>query len=131
MRIYFTTELNIKEKDEVWKLLCNCNKEFIPYLSKRKSPTDNSFNFNDNDDKPTKYFNGITKQYFVLAKKNNQIIAFLTFIHNYKLEFIKINYLSNYVTTICISQNNRGIGISKLIYDYFEYSLPKEIKYQL
>ena len=94
---------------------------FVPPLLQRKDPVQSCFHSKYIDmDKPTCYFEKIIKQRFIICKvsETDQIVAFMTFIDNYKCKEMLDIGASNYITTLCVQKENRRKGILKKMYEY-------------
>ncbi len=100
------------EKQQIFDLLVECDKDFLPPLSSRMSSTDSSF-VELQHPLPIQYFESIIQQDFIIAKTENKIVGFLSYIHQYSNPSLPQTASSNYVTTTCISPKFRGKGISK------------------
>lgn len=123
--------------DQVWEILCECDKDFVPPLSSRNGTGQKNFSSISNgsgrdgektgESKPTEYFNKMIQQHFILAlDENNDVAGFLSFsIDNPILEDITRNI---YMSTACIRKKDRGKRISGEFYEYVEYKLPEEFK---
>lgn len=69
-----------KDKKELWDILCLSNNEFVPPLSSRNSATQQDFTQNIGTDKPIAYFEKLLEQKWLVAKIDNHIVGFLSFI---------------------------------------------------
>ena len=108
-----------------------CSIAFVPPLLQRKDPVQSCFHSKYIDmDKPTCYFEKIIKQRFIICKvsETDQIVAFMTFIDNYKCKEMLDIGASNYITTLCVQKENRRKGILKKMYEYILTDLPDEFK---
>ena len=116
------------EKQAVWKLLLECDADFYPKLSERETTAQKALGPQKTlTTEPVHYFEALQKQKFLLVKEDNNILGFLSFIHDYRCEEV-MNEASNYITTICVALKERGRGISNLLYDYMETSIPNDVK---
>lgn len=52
----------------------------------------------------------------------------MTFINNYSCAELKTIGVSNYISTICVRKPFRNQGVLKIMYDFIQYSLPKDIE---
>lgn len=128
---YYNDLSNKVLSESVWKILCECDREFIPHLSARESSYQGVLNdIKNTHSKPISYFNAMKQQKFIICKEcnTNEIVAFMTFKRNYNCDEMSISNKSNYITTICVTKNHRNKGILKLLYNYIEYKLPKEVR---
>ena len=111
---FFEKLTNEKTKDEIWKILCECDKEFYPPLSERKtfgSLLDLNCRAKTNNNLPHDYFKSMIKQNFLIAFMDNRyIVGFLAFLSNVKPK--NFNIKCNYYTTLCVRKANRQKGIA-------------------
>lgn len=144
-----------KYLDQVWDILCECDKDFVPPLSYRNDTKQKNFsniqweNIPENaiqkdgqpkendssgkvtekteESKPTEYFNNMIQQYFILAlDENGDVAGFLSF----KVDYAALDEIkkSIYMSTACIRKKDRGKRISGEFYEYVEYKLPEEYR---
>ena len=109
---YIEKELSEEEKEEIYRLVCIADKEFIPSLSSR-IPCQLDFSISLEKENPDEYFKGLIKQKFILVKDNNQVIGFMSYIPDKKLD----EFSGIYVSTIIIDPKYRGQGIANKLYD--------------
>lgn len=135
MNIEYKFYLSIDDehiKNQLWEILCECDKEFFPPLSSRESSYQNILNNIDlkTDIQPHSYFNEMLNQLFVLAfeKDTYNVVGFLSFKHNYESEELKGFSPSNYITTSCIRKKHRNQKIGKNMYLFFENEISKNLK---
>ena len=118
------------EKDAIWRLLCESDREFFPPLSCRASTTQSEFKSEIAPDTPRAYFNKMIKQTFLLAYQEELLVGFLSFIHNYANKNILFHQQvvqskqNNYITTICVDCESRNHGIAQKLYNAIEACLP-------
>jgi len=123
MNITYKVEKSIQTdeiKEQIWQILCECDKEFIPALSARESSTQGNLNNNTSlDVKPQSYFENMITQNFILAidEETGSLVGFMTFRSNYHCEELKDYAPSNYITTICVKKDYRNHGITKGFYE--------------
>jgi ribosomal protein S18 acetylase RimI-like enzyme len=103
-----------KIKNNVWKILCECDKEFYPPLSERKtfgSLLDLNCKAKVKDKLPYDYFKSMIKQNFLIAYMDNRyIVGFMAFLSNVNPN--NFNIKCNYYTTLCVRKANRQKGIA-------------------
>ncbi len=119
MEYIYTEMLNKNQSDQVFKLICNADKEFIPHLSCRNSTTQKELLKNvDEENLPYGYFDSIKEQSAILAVEDDRVIGFMSFIveHTLEIEGNRINTL--YLSTIIVEKENRGKGISYGMYKF-------------
>ena len=96
-----------EDKNELWNILCLSNNEFVPPLSSRNSTTQQDFTQNIIDDKPTAYFEELLGQKWLVAKINNHIVGFLSFIEE--------DY-GAYISTVIVRKEYRNQDICRILY---------------
>ncbi|WMN12806.1 GNAT family N-acetyltransferase [Marivirga salinae] len=89
--------------------------EFIPPLNTRNSSTQQVFN-NSSDSSNNEYFEKLLEQPALIIFIDSTPIGFMSYIKNYKLEFLKDFLESNYITTIIINPEYRRLGAAKKLY---------------
>ena len=126
---YKGTDLTTKEKEAVWEILCECDRDFYPRLSLRNSSSQKNLKDNDEgtaEDKPTVYYEEMIKQYFILAYDGEEVVGFMTFKKNYECDALKEFGISLYITTVCVRKARRGQGIMKALYQVMEQEVPAQ-----
>lgn len=131
MEFYECIEEHSKLED-IWEILCECDKEFIPALSSRESSFQSNLQVEDNQDVlPHLYYKEIIKQHFILAVDDGKVIGFMTFKSNYSCPELKGFTPSNYITTICVKKEYRNQGITGLFYKMIQSNqIPNEVRMQ-
>ena len=119
--ILIVDKLSEKQEKEVWEIMKNSDKDFIPPLSARVDTTHKFSGINQgrneiNNEGPIKYFEEIKKESFVLVLNNGKIEGFMSFIKEYSLETDGGNEICDYITTIIIDSNSRNKGYTKKMY---------------
>ncbi len=85
---------NKKAMDEIYKILCECEGEFVPPLSLRNDPAQTCFHDTPKDmNESTSYFDKMMKQRFIIDQLKNQIVENTKF-----LLFVLVPLASLYVT---------------------------------
>ncbi len=139
---YVGMKASQKEWDDIWEMLCLCDREFVPSLSSRNSTAQTNLldasdtkakTYNpsvaDNAEKnPHVYFKELRNQQFILAEVNGKVTGFLSFKTEYICDALVKFGCSNYITTVCVNPKHRGQGILKHLYDYMEYELPYPVR---
>ncbi|OLO42862.1 hypothetical protein BTR23_02355 [Alkalihalophilus pseudofirmus] len=129
IEISFINMLSDTQKEQVWDLLCECDREFIPPLSARNSSYQGVLSGTTaTDELPTAYYKEMLGQLFLVAEYQENIIGFMTFKHNYECEELKKVLPNNYITTICVNKDIRNKGITKKFYHFMENKLPEEYR---
>lgn len=125
---YKGTVLTEKEKEAVWEILCECDRDFYPRLSLRNSSSQKDLKGNEAestaDNKPTVYYEEMIKQYFILAYDGEEVVGFMTFKQDYTCEALEDFGVSLYITTVCVRKACRGQGIMKDLYRVMEQDVP-------
>ena len=72
------------------------------------------------------------KNIIAITPHDNQLIAFMSFIHNYeRLDYFpqdpKEDDIVNYITTLIVHPEHRRKGIGNFLYDYIENDLPEQM----
>ena len=73
--------LTEQQKTAVWSILCLCQDEFVPPLSRRRSTTQQFISESVTSDhfQPTAYYQELLQQSFLLVQLDRQIIGFLSY----------------------------------------------------
>lgn len=107
--------------DQIKELVRLCDNEFLPPLSYRDSSIQQNFNIETVSGANTSidsYFKAISTQSFILAVKENKVVGFMTFKHNYQNSIIGEEYQPNiYITTIITHPDFRNSGIATQFYN--------------
>ncbi len=114
-------------KNGIWQLLCESDSDFIPPLSSRENTSQKDLSNVNGNGLPHSYFQTILGQKVILLLLDGEVIGFLSFIHNYKGEYLEEYVPCNYVTTTCIQREYRQLGLAKLLNNFLENKLPKEL----
>ncbi len=101
-------------KDDVWEILCQSNHEFIPPLSFRESTTQMQLNELKEEVLPSKYFQEMLNQLFVIAVEENKAVGFLTY--RYGAEGFGEDCV--YVSTIIVKKNCRNKQVAENLYRF-------------
>jgi ribosomal protein S18 acetylase RimI-like enzyme len=118
-KVYTIHQKKLSEvyQDDVWNILCNSDKEFIPPLSERNSTTLKSFSQKKLDNgRPVEYFKQMLKQEFILALVEGKAIGFISFTPDYLLQVEGKEFECDYITTVVVSPEFRGRGITREMY---------------
>ena len=106
-------------KHQIKQLLVECDDEFLPPLSCRNGTTQTVLNKNTSDTEKQgikQYFDELIKQNFIIAKKEERITGFLSFIENYSSCYIGNAKECTYISTIIVDRYSRGQGIARSMY---------------
>lgn len=128
-------DANTELAKSIYEILISCDNEFIPPLSTRNATTQTDFNSSSilSCISPYQYWINILNQQNILAFVDDCLAGFMSFKYNYNIgEWFSVkilgNGINNYISTICIHKNYRGIGIARKMYGYIENNLPNEYK---
>lgn len=119
-------QLSSEEKEQIWEILCECDKEFYPWLSAREGSSQKQLVVDEAAAAPlpVTYFNEMIRQEFLIAQKDGRIVAFMTFKTDYLCDALAAFGTSLYVTTVCVRHENRREGAMKALYDFLEKEVP-------
>ncbi|MBR2801423.1 MAG: GNAT family N-acetyltransferase [Erysipelotrichaceae bacterium] len=110
-------ELSEKEKGEVWQILIESDREFVPPLSARSSTVQQDLQDTNEKELPSAYFAALQEQSFLLAKEGEETLGFLSYRQGYVLEKLgKEAY--TYVSTVIVRKPYRGQGITAQLYQH-------------
>lgn len=117
-RIVRQEKLDQKYREDVWKLLCDADSEFVPPLSSREKTTQQSLLPGKQDARgPVSYFEQMMKQSFILAVKDGRVNGFLTYVPDHVLELSGQSLTCHYISTIIVEPGSRNKGITRRMYD--------------
>ena len=127
IEIKFYDNIESQYEPEIWKILCECDNEFVPPLSSRETSYQSKLdNCVTTDVKPISYYQIMIKQLFLIAFDDEKIVGFMTFRSNYASSELSLFSPSNYISTICVTHSYRNKGITNNFYRFIEASLPSE-----
>lgn len=118
-RIVVAKELTALQKKYIWNILVQADYEFVPPLSKRESTTQKNFvtTKSKGEDGIKEYFDALMHQSFLLVEKDSEVVAFMSYICNHRLEIGKEKEIVvNYVSTIIVDKAHRSNGLTQLLY---------------
>lgn len=121
-----------REQEEVLAVLRECDNDFVPPLSCRRSTHQRCLlKTGKNPEGVRAYFNEICRQHTMLLKKNREVIGFLSFQRPYSCPELSSYKKVTYLTTLCIKNAYRGRGLSRSIYknvlSYINEKYPKDV----
>ena len=107
-------------KNDIIKILTEADNDFVPPLSKRSSTIDKSFSSEAvNCGGIESYFAEMRKQEIMAVFENGEIIGFVSYRLNFSCdEIAECDSHNLYVSTLVLSGNARGKGITKKLYSY-------------
>lgn len=98
--------------EQVWELICETDKEFVPPLSYRESTTQNNLEEVSENELPVQYFEQVKSQSIILALDENRVIGFISFRKGCK----EIKECDIYVSTVIVSPQARGKRTAEKMY---------------
>lgn len=117
--IIVAKELTMLQKKRIWDILVQADDEFVPPLSERETTMQKNFNTTKSKDVkgPKEYFDALMNQSFLLAEKEEEVVAFMSYIPNHRLVIGKRKEnVVNYVSTIIVDKAHRSQGLTQLLY---------------
>jgi ribosomal protein S18 acetylase RimI-like enzyme len=124
---------NSAEAQAIKDIMIACDEEFVPPLSFREDTTKNMVDQHADKADITPYWKIVLTQENIAAfSEAGEVIAFMSFINNYKYAeyfpgVVENGDRINYVSTICTLKDYRGQGITSRFYEMMESSLPSSI----
>lgn len=122
--------LSEKQKKEIWQILVDADKEFIPPLSSRNDTTQKKLIPQENSSTvPESYFHEMLNQSFILcieegeeniadeASETGRVTGFLSYRRDHKLVIDGKEYISDYVSTIIVAPEVRNMGYTQKMYE--------------
>lgn len=120
---HFGSGLPDAEKDCVWRLLCECDGDFMPRLSSRNRPDQRDLRDLGEDGAgtgPHEYFEKILGQEFLIARCDGTFAGFMTYRREEPAMALPELGDAIYVTTVCVEREMRGKGVTSAMYDKVE-----------
>ena len=115
----FDRHLKEKYGKDVYKLLSDSDKEFFPPLSERVSTMQSDLKADGKSLGIDNYFNAMMSQDGLGVFIDGNLCGYISFLHNYANEEIKGVVVPNiYVSTLILSPQCRGKGVTKQAYNY-------------
>ncbi len=121
----FDEALKQKYREDIIKMMQISDKDFIPPLSQRSSTTQSDLSANPEvSDGIEKYYNQMAEQEILGAFEDGVLLGFVSFRENYTSDVILESDLPNiYISTLILSPEARGRGLTYLMYDKLFNSL--------
>lgn len=119
---------NNEMAENIKMLLIKYTNEFYPPLSSREGTTQTKELSTCDSVGIDNYYSQIINQHFIVAKKNEQIIGFISFIHDYSSEIIQNYSPANYITTVIVEKEYRRKGIASMLYKKLIMDTPSHLK---
>lgn len=106
-------------KQQILDMMQASDNDFVPPLSARSSTVQKNLkNTITSTDGIYKYFLEMEKQEILGAFDEEKLVGFVSFKIDYTDDVIKVDNIPNiYVSTLVLSQEMRGKGITKVMYD--------------
>ena len=125
VHIVYQKHLDSALAGQVQDILEDCGDEFVPPLSTRMSTHQSKLDdLVDSGNGVRAYFDELSTQPFVLALDDDgRVLAFLSFIENYQLDFLDCGKGSDYISTICTRKEYRRRGLASQLYAFVENEL--------
>lgn len=109
------------EKAAVLALLTECDEDFYPPLSNRSSTSEKKLSGTMRGNNGVySYFEEVLQQQVMLVKRGERIICFMTFRIGFTCEALAKYGPVCYLTTLCLTHDERGKGISPHVYHAVE-----------
>lgn len=117
-KVFDSFDKNFYESDII-DILTLADKDFVPPLSQRISTLDKSFLTNSSSRSIYSYYTEMKKQEILGAFDNGKLIGFVSYRLDFVNDIITENELPNiYVSTLVLSEDARGHGLTKRMYSY-------------
>jgi len=120
--LIFDDEHKKKYSDDIFKMLSDGDREFVPPLSSRSSTTQKNLSFSCgtlNTDGVKMYFDGMMSQIILGCIEDGKLLGFVSLRENYTCDNINENTFPNiYISTLIVSPEARGMGLTKKMYTH-------------
>lgn len=120
--LIFDVALKEKYSKDIFKMLSEGDREFVPPLSSRTSTTQNNLSSDtvpENSDGVKMYFDGMMEQKLLGCTENGKLLGFVSFRENYTCDHIDESTFPNiYISTLIVSPEARGRGLTKKMYSH-------------
>ena len=105
------------EQRQLYDLLVECDRDFVPPLSDRRSTTQTDLGpAEPNPDGVRDYFDALIAQHVTLCAGPGRIVGFLSFRPEYTCEMLRDGVTYCYLSTMAVSHSCRGQRISPRLY---------------
>ena len=106
-----------KYSKEIYTLLENGDREFVPPLSSRSSTTQSTMTPIESGNGIRDYFNEMIKQPLLIAMEDGELMGFVSYREDHVTDVIDVSTLPNiYVSTLMVAESARGKGLTKRMY---------------
>ena len=117
MKYILKAALDRQESQDVYRLLSDADREFIPPLSARTDTTQQQLSPADSrPDGVSAYYTQMMTQSFILAVNKGRVAGFLSFIPDHALTVGGETLICDYVSTIVVEPDLRNRGITRNMY---------------
>lgn len=120
--IIFDEQFKEKYEDDIFRMLSEGDKEFVPPLSCRTSTTQKNLSSDcaaQSTDGIKAYFDGMMEQLILGCLEDERLLGFMSFRENYTCDCIDESTFPNiYISTLIVSPEARGKGLTKKMYSY-------------
>lgn len=108
-----------KYRDGIRNLLVICDREFVPPISSRTSTTQSNLSGKEAGDGISAYLDALMEQEIVCALDDDSLLGFVSYRKDYTCPEIDKSLTPNvYLSTLIVSPDARGRGITRQIYSY-------------
>lgn len=106
-------------RQQIFEMLVEADKEFIPSLSARNSTTQKYLNEVKEKESllPVSYLKHLLNQHWILAKVQNKVVGFLSYCSNYTDGVVGLEQAGDYISTIIVRKEYRGQKITIGMYN--------------
>lgn len=111
--------LTQQEEAQVRALMEACADEFVPSLRTRSGPEQADFS-GDEGDSLDDYLHDMLQQSFLLAEEDGHVVAFLSYVTNFKCDGLGDYCPCDYASTLITAPDHRGQGLANRLYEALE-----------
>ena len=117
--IEFMSETKVKNiKDKLRDLLSVVDYEFVPSLSSRDSTTQTSLSSSEKTLELDSYFQGMMEQINIVMLSNDNLLGFVSFRHNHRIDSLEKYSPCTYLSTIAVNPVFRGEKVATKLYGF-------------
>ena len=111
--------LTQQEEAQVRALMEACADEFVPSLRTRSGPEQADFS-GDEGGSLDDYLHDMLQQSFLLAEEDGHVVAFLSYVTNFKCDGLGDYCPCDYASTLITAPDHRGQGLANRLYEALE-----------
>jgi len=111
-------------EDAIWSLLEIADEEFVPPLSARTGAKQRDGLDDRSGEDLSTFFEACLDHEFIIARKNDDVVGFLSFHDGYNIEELEGYLPSNYVSTVIVHPDHRRSGYARQLYEHLLGALP-------